>query len=50
MTLSERFSPERLITTACEEAGSDDFGESDRVGNPDSSASPTGWSTMHACR
>ncbi|MGB9304706.1 MAG: sulfotransferase, partial [Mycobacterium sp.] len=26
MTLSERFSPERLIATACEEAGSDDFG------------------------
>ncbi|MGO9506939.1 MAG: sulfotransferase family protein [Mycobacterium sp.] len=26
MTLSDRFSPERLIATACEEAGSDDFG------------------------
>ncbi len=26
MTLRERFTPERLIATACEEAGSDDFG------------------------
>ena len=26
MTLTERFAPERLIATACEEAGSDDFG------------------------
>jgi Sulfotransferase family len=26
MTLGERFSPDRLIATACEEAGSDDFG------------------------
>ncbi len=26
MTLRERFAPERLIATACEEAGSDDFG------------------------
>lgn len=26
MTLQDRFAPERLITTACEEAGSDDFG------------------------
>ncbi|MCV7445621.1 sulfotransferase [Mycobacterium paraense] len=26
MTLQERFAPERLIATACEEAGSDDFG------------------------
>jgi hypothetical protein len=28
MTLTERFNPERLIATACEEAGSDDFGDS----------------------
>jgi len=27
VTLQERFTPERLIATACEEAGSDDFGE-----------------------
>ena len=27
MTLQERFAPERLIATACEEAGSDDFGD-----------------------
>ena len=27
MTLQERFNPERLIATACAEAGSDDFGE-----------------------
>ncbi|MGA8250943.1 MAG: sulfotransferase, partial [Mycobacterium sp.] len=26
MTLQERFTPERLIATACDEAGSDDFG------------------------
>lgn len=26
MTLQERFAPERLVATACEEAGSDDFG------------------------
>ena len=26
MTLQDRFAPERLIDTACEEAGSDDFG------------------------
>ena len=26
MTLRDRFAPERLITTACEEVGSDDFG------------------------
>ncbi|OBI10512.1 sulfotransferase family protein [Mycobacterium scrofulaceum] len=26
MTLEDRFAPERLIATACEEAGSDDFG------------------------
>jgi hypothetical protein len=26
MTLAERFSPERLVATACAEAGSDDFG------------------------
>jgi hypothetical protein len=26
MTLQDRFAPERLIVTACEEAGSDDFG------------------------
>ena len=25
-TLRDRFNPERLIATACEEAGSDDFG------------------------
>ena len=28
MTLRERFSPDRLIAAACEEAGSDDFGDS----------------------
>jgi hypothetical protein len=28
VTLQERFNPDRLIDTACEEAGSDDFGES----------------------
>jgi hypothetical protein len=27
MTLQERFVPQRLVATACEEAGSDDFGE-----------------------
>ena len=27
MTLQERFAPERLVATACEEAGSDDFGD-----------------------
>ncbi len=27
MTLQERFAPEQLIATACEEAGSDDFGD-----------------------
>lgn len=27
MTLAERFAPERLIATACDETGSDDFGE-----------------------
>jgi hypothetical protein len=27
VTLQERFTPERLIATACEEAGSDDFGD-----------------------
>jgi hypothetical protein len=27
VTLQERFSPERLIATACDEAGSDDFGD-----------------------
>jgi hypothetical protein len=27
VTLQERFAPERLIATACEEAGSDDFGD-----------------------
>jgi hypothetical protein len=27
VTLQERFTPERLIATACDEAGSDDFGE-----------------------
>ena len=27
MTLQERFSPQRLIATACEEAGTDDFGD-----------------------
>ena len=27
MTLQERFDPERLVATACDEAGSDDFGD-----------------------
>ena len=27
MTPQERFAPERLVATACEEAGSDDFGD-----------------------
>ena len=27
MTLQERFAPEALIAAACEQAGSDDFGE-----------------------
>ena len=27
MTLQERFTPEQLIAAACDEAGSDDFGD-----------------------
>ena len=41
MTLQERFVPERLIATACDEAGSDDFGRL-TAGKPGCSASPTG--------